>query len=175
MSKTLTVRIVLAGFAMLIIAAVFQAAAAGKPDFSGTWVFNAQKSRLDARFKVDEGTFVLEQRGERFRFSRTFLTGGKPDSFSYELTVDGPPVTIEKPDRTETESLQWDGDVLVFRSRTVLKDGRTADDVVRYSLEDGGRTFVADESFRAPVLKYDNHWVADRRSAPPAADLAEIP
>jgi hypothetical protein len=35
--------------------------------------------------------------------------------------------------------------------------------VVRYGLRDEGRTFVAEEAFRGPVLKYDNLWVAERK------------
>jgi hypothetical protein len=134
-----------------------------KPDFSGTWVFNASKSALDPRFKVAEGTFVLEQEGRSFRFSRTFVIDGKPDSLSFELTIDGPEKTEKGPDRTAVSRLYWEGDTLVFTSRTTLNDGREASDVVRYTLEDGGRTFVAEESFRAPRLMYDNRWVADRK------------
>jgi hypothetical protein len=46
----------------------------------------------------------------------------------------------------------------------ILADGRQATDVVRYTLRDGGQTFVAEEKFRGPVLKYDDLWVAERKN-----------
>jgi hypothetical protein len=140
------------------------AAASEKPDFSGDWVFNAEKSKLEIKVKLDSATFTIDHKEPDFRFSRVFVIGGKSDAFSYALTTDGKEKIDEQPGRTNTNRLYWDGDVLVFDVRIVLKDGREATNVVRYSLRDGGRTFVAEEKFRGPVLKYDNLWVADRKS-----------
>jgi len=97
------------------------ARALDKPDFSGDWVFNAEKSKLQIQVKLESATFTIDHKEPDFRFS------------------------------------------LVFDVRIVFKDGREATNVVRYILRDGGRTFVAEEKFRGPALKYDNLWVADRK------------
>lgn len=160
-------------FRFLFLALVLAAAGAAsialeKPDFSGKWVFNPEKSKLEIKVKLDSATFTIDHKEPDFRFSRVFVIGGKSDSFSYALTTDGTEKIEEQPDRTLRSRLYWDGDVLVFDVRIVLKDGREATNVVRYSLRDGGKTFVAEEKFRGPVLKYDNLWVADRKSGPAA-------
>ncbi len=139
------------------------AAAPPKPDFSGTWVFNPSRSQLQIKLALESGVFTIDHREPLFRFSRVFVVAGKEDALSYDLTTDGQEKVEEGPARTTTSRLYWDGDVLVLDERIVLKDGRRAVNVVRYSLQDGGRTLVADEKFRGPIRKYDNHWVADRK------------
>jgi hypothetical protein len=134
-----------------------------KPNLSGDWVLNLEKSKLQTQMKLDSATFTIDHKEPDFHFSRVFVVGGKEDVFSYSLTTDGKEKVEEQPDRTLYNRLYWDGDVLVFDVRIVLKNGREATNVVRYSLRDGGRTFVAEEKFRGAVVKYDNLWVADRK------------
>ncbi len=75
----------------------------------------------------------------------------------------------------DASRLYWDGDVLVYDVRMIRKNGREATDVVRYSLHDGGRTFVAEEKFRGPVVQYDNFWVARKRTEHLAGNLSDLP
>ena len=149
---------------LLALAVTAGGAALLKPDLSGEWVFNAEKSKLQIKVKIESGTFTIDHREPDFRFGRVFVVDGKSDAFSYSLTTDGREKVEEQTGQTLRSRLYWDGDVLVFDVRIVLKDGREATNVVRYSLRDGGRTFVAEERFRGPVLKYDNLWVADRKT-----------
>jgi hypothetical protein len=137
--------------------------AAPKPDFSGTWVLNLEKSKLQIQEKLDGASFTIDHKEPAFRFSRVFVVGGKEDALSYALTTDGKEKIVAEPGRTTTSRLYWDGDVLVLDERIVLKDGREATNVVRYSLRDGGRTLVAEEKFRGPFHKHDNLWIADRK------------
>ena len=133
----------------------------GKPDLSGAWIVNLEKSRLQIGVKIERGAFTIDHKEPVFRFSRVFVVGGKEDALSYDLTTDGRAKVVTEPDRTSTSRLYWDGDVLVLDERIVLKDGREATNVVRYSLQDGGQTLVAEEKFRGPIRKHDNLWVAD--------------
>jgi len=156
-----TVPLILAG---LLLAAGAALAGPGKPDFSGTWVLNLGKSRLQADFGTQSGTFTVDHKEPVFRFSRVFVAGGRDDAMSYELTTDGTEKVIRGPGRTTTSRLYWDADVLVLDERIVLADGRAATNTVRYSLLDGGRTLVAEEKFRGPFHKHDNLWIADRKN-----------
>jgi hypothetical protein len=135
-----------------------------KPDFSGTWVLNLERSRLQVDLKLESATFTIEHKDPGFRFSRVFVIDGKEDSLSYSLSTDGREKVMKEPGRTTTSRLYWDGKVLVLDERTVLGDGREATNVVRYNLIDGGRTLVAEEKFRGPLRKHDNLWVAERKS-----------
>jgi hypothetical protein len=148
----------------LLLAAGATLAGSGKPDLSGTWVLNLAKSRLQADFGTQSGTFTIDHKEPAFRFSRVFVAGGKSEAVSYELTTDGTEKVVQGAGRTTTSRLYWDGDALVLDEKIVLADGRAATNVVRYSLIDGGRTLVADEKFRGPFHKHDNLWVADRKT-----------
>jgi hypothetical protein len=164
--RTLAVSILFALSAVLLHASGSRPRSkpAGKPDLSGTWALNLEKCQLQFPANLDGGTITIEHKDPAFRFSRTFVIGGKEDSLSYELTTDGREKIVTGPGRTTTSRLYWDGDVLVLDEKIVLADGRAATNVVRYSLIDGGRTLVTDEKFRGPFHKHDNLWVADRKS-----------
>jgi hypothetical protein len=56
--------------APLLLAVEFAAGGEAKPDFSGTWIFNPAKSKLE----IDPPTksiFVIEHRDPKFSLSRT--------------------------------------------------------------------------------------------------------
>ncbi len=158
--------IVVSTFMIATAASTGTAAAAGeKPDFSGTWVFNAQKSRLQVPAGLESAVFTIDHKEPVFRFSRVFVVGGKEDSLSYELTTDNREKVEKLSDRTVTSRLRWDGDALVLQNRIVLLDGREATNTVRYRLLNDGRMFVAEEEFRGPLRKHDNLWVVDRKAS----------
>ena len=162
MTRPLT-RVIFCALIPLLSPALF-VAASGKPDFSGTWVLNLEKSRLDPRMHVEMGTITIDHREPQFHFHRLFVTAGKNDEFSYALTTDGKETVAEEKGQTVHSHLYWDGDVLVYSVLMVRQDGRQATNIVRYSLRDGGKTIVAEEKFRGPILKYDNLWISDRKS-----------
>jgi hypothetical protein len=150
--------------ALVTTAAVLllMAAPSEKPDFSGVWVVDPEKSQLANWAKFDRTTITIEHKEPRFHFHRLSVKGGKSDEVDYVLTTDGTEMVTKDGRMTDYSRLSWEGDVLVFSARLVLPDGREATDVVHYSLRDGGKTFVAEEKFRGPVVKYDNLWVAER-------------
>jgi len=131
-----------------------------KPDFSGTWRFNAEKSRLQIP-PPDSSTFHIEQKESDFFLTRTHVYQGKADTFSIRLTTDGKEVAQEMSGRTVRVRLNWEGSDLIFDSILAVS-GREASNVVRYHLSEDGKTFIATERFRGPELKYDNVWVFDR-------------
>jgi hypothetical protein len=147
---------------LLAVAVLLTASAPDKPDFSGVWVVNAEKSRLADWAKFDSTTITIEHKEPLFRFHRVSEKGGETDEAGYELTTDGVEKVTKEGRMTDISRLSWEGEALVFSARLILPDGREATDVVRYTLRDGGKTFVAEEKFRGPVVKYDNLWVAER-------------
>ncbi|MGZ4886678.1 MAG: hypothetical protein ACXVJK_03030 [Candidatus Aminicenantales bacterium] len=152
------------GLAVFLAAAVLAASGVEKTDFSGVWVVNPEKSQLANWAKFDATTITIEHKEPKFRFQRVSVKAGKTDESGYDLTTDGVEKVSKEGGMTESSRLYWDGDTLVYHARMVLPDGREAIDVVRYTLRDGGKTFVAEEKFRGPVVKYDNLWVADKKA-----------
>lgn len=124
---------------------------------------NPQKSQLAGWAKFDVTTITIEHKDPEFRFHRVSVKAGKTDESSYKLTTDGVEKMNKEGRMTEYSRLYWDGDALVYSARMVLPDGREATDTVRYTLKDGGKTFMAEEKFRGPVVKYDNIWLADKK------------
>jgi len=77
------------------------------------------------------------------------------------LPTNGSEVVVEEGGITTRSRLIWDGDALVLGERLTAKWGE-ATNRVRYHLEDGGRTLIAEERFRGSRVAYDNLWVADK-------------
>ena len=131
-----------------------------KPDFSGTWKFNPARSRLQIPVP-DTTIFVMEHREPALRITRTHIAGERRDTFSLDLTTDGRETAVDRGDLRIHARVTWEGDTLVFDTRLV-RAGEEASNVVRYSLSEDGKTFVAEERFRGASLSYDNLWVLDR-------------
>ena len=137
------------------------APASDRPDFSGHWVLSTTRSSL-ARGGITGGSLRINHAEPRFRLARVFQTGDGPDYVSYELTTDDIARTSTSDGAKRRSRLRWEGNELVL-DETIEMGGRTATNVVRYSLADGGATLTARESFRGPRLTYDNVWVFERR------------
>lgn len=125
------------------------ASAQTKPDFSGAWKMNREKSKFadggpeNLLIKVDhkEPTFV-----EDWKVST-------PDgelSFQAKYTTDGKETEQEVMGRTAKTSAKWEGDALViefkseggfFKRKIMLSaDGKTITKVVTQSKGDGGQS-----------------------------------
>lgn len=131
-----------------------------KPDFTGTWRFNAAKSTL--QIPAPDGTlFIIDHREPLLHISRTHTVGEKRDTFSLDLTTDGQEVSVSRDDVQLDARAYWDDDTLVFDTRLV-RAGEEATNAVRYTLSTDRLSFVAEERFRSASLNYDNVWIMQR-------------
>ena len=153
------------GFSCLMLVAVLVAhvasAAPPKPNFTGTWKVNFQKSVLEIP-APDSTLFVVEHSEPNFHLTRTHVAKGKSDTFSIHLTTDGKEVVRKEGDRTDYSLAYWEGNVLVFATRIVMGD-KEATNLVRYAMAGDGQSFTAMERFRGPKLSYDNVWVLEKQ------------
>jgi hypothetical protein len=131
-----------------------------KPDYTGTWTLNHEKSRLQIP-APDTTVFVVDHHEPALRISRTHVAGDSRDTFSLDLTTDGREVTVDRGEFRLRCRAYWDDDALVFDSHLV-RAGDEATNVVRYALSSDRMLLVADEKFRGEALAYDNVWVLDR-------------
>ena len=134
-----------------------------KPDFSGIWKFNPEKSKLQIPVP-SSSTFTIDHKEPKFHLSRTNVYDGKPDTWKIDLTTDGKEVVEQEGDQTVRIRLYWQGNDLIFDSIIALKD-RQATNIVRYNLSPDGKVFTATESFRGPKLKYAKIWVFDKETS----------
>jgi hypothetical protein len=132
-----------------------------KPDFSGAWKLNREKSVFQGMDPPSSTTFEIDHREPVFGLSRTHVYGGQPDTWGVTLTTDGKEVLTHK-DATEIRiRLCWEDDALVG-DMTLHAGGEPASNVVRYSLADQGDTLVAHELFRSSQHNHDATWVFDK-------------
>jgi hypothetical protein len=132
-----------------------------KPNFTGTWTFNASKSELQIT-PPDATVFVVDHREPMFRLSRTHIAGGKSDTFEIELTTDGAEVVGEHGQLHFRSCAHWEGETLVFESHLVQGD-ETGTNVVKYTLDDTRDTLIAEERLRSTNINYDNRWILDKQ------------
>lgn len=132
-----------------------------KPDFSGTWKFNGEKSKLEIQ-PPDSSTFVVVHQEPHFRLQRTLTFGEKSDTFVIDLVTDGHPVNTKLRDLEVQAHVSWEDETLVFHSDIVRGEERGIN-VVRYQLADGGRCIIALEKLNSAKLSYTNIWVLDKQ------------
>jgi len=131
-----------------------------KPNFTGTWIFNHAKSKLEIA-APDETIFVIDHRDPVFRISRTHVARERRDTFTLDLTTDGQTVLADRGSLRLRSSAHWEGNTLVFDT-SFTRSGEDATNVVRYDLVDNGRSLIAEESFRSRSMNYNNVWVLDQ-------------
>jgi hypothetical protein len=148
---------------VLVVGLLAAVAGQPKPDYSGEWVLNLQRSALDPRIAagIEKGTIAIVHHDPAFELLRTFVRGGKPDSVSFALTTDGVEKVQVEGQVTWHMRMTWEGGALAARMRGTAPQGE-ATNVVFYRLLDGGRTLEARESFRGPGLEYDNVWILEK-------------
>jgi hypothetical protein len=112
----------------------------------------------------DSTLFVIDHREPFLRISRTHIAAGKTDSFTIDLSTDGTPVVIDRAGAQLRARAYWDDNTLVFDT-TILQGEEEASNIVRYSLDLAGKSFIAAERFRSRTLNYDNRWVLDKEHA----------
>jgi len=149
--------------AIVSIVVASTAAAQSKPDFSGDWTLNPQKSTLSPIVApaVQSGTLQIEHREPNFKAHLNTVLSGRPIDATFELVADGREVVATNGDRRNVSSLVWDGDALVLTFRDE-RPNATVTISFRYELQDGGRRLRAIEQIRGGGRDQDNVWVYDR-------------
>ncbi len=132
-----------------------------KPDFSGTWVFQPDRSSLEIR-APESSIFSIDHQDPHWRLERTHVYDGKEDTLGMELLTDGVPVVREIHGVEVHTRLYWDDDVVVFES-SYTRGGKESHTVVRYRLAEEGRTFIAEERLEREDASHRNTWVFERQ------------
>jgi hypothetical protein len=133
-----------------------------RPDLSGDWVLNRKASILSpGADAVESGVWQIEHREPTFRHKATFVAGGKPLSYEYELLSDGREVVSSEQGARTVSSLRWEGNALIVTWRTEHPAGETTVSF-RYELIDAGRRLRALETLRGTDHDQDNTWLFDR-------------
>jgi len=137
-----------------------------KPDYSGTWTFNAQRSNLKVSPPASM-TLRIEQKGREISFARIQVYGDQSYHWKLETVANGEKEVVqESPGYTTHSRVYWQGDSIVIDQEITANDGTKVMDVVTYSLTDGGQTLEALERQVTVGAKgiVANKWVYDKKS-----------
>ena len=153
------------GLALLLCGFLARPQAEKLPPFSGTWVLNMQRSKVEAAHPPASGEAVILYDGKTWHFKRTHKSAaGKVDVWSIDLVVGSPEFHVEKDGPLVFLSRMFrDGDSLVLTEDITASDGQKAKNTVRYSLEDHGNTLIEDEKEETPAGNETNRWILERK------------
>lgn len=147
----------------ILVGAAIAGPAQERPDFSGEWILNRQASTLSPGANaVQSGVWHIEHREPTFRHKAAFVTASNPFEYEYELRSDGREVVGTQRGARTVSSLRWEGNALVFTSRTERSGGQM-EISFRYELLDAGRRLRATEHVRGTDHDQDNIWIFERR------------
>jgi len=131
-------------------------------DFSGEYELNLAASALSAVVAggVKRGTVRIEHQEPRFHCQLAYtFTDGKTFEAAFELETDGREMTNTDHGQMSVSRMQWDGDALVFTTRTERSVAMT----FRYELIDAGRRLRMAEELRGTDHDQNNLWIFDRQ------------
>lgn len=132
-------------------------------NLTGSWAIDKAATRLQL-LKVENlerATLEINQSESSLRCTRVFAVGGRENTFSFELPLDGKEVTTTAGGQTRYSRLYREGDALVYYTRIVESAGESTN-VVHYRLSADGNTLQAEERRRG-TDNYDNLWVFKRQ------------
>ena len=129
-------------------------------DFSGTWIFNAEKSRLEMTAPT-KSIFVIEHQEPKFKVTRTHTFGEESNTLSFEFTTDGKEHYWKEGEWESWTRMNWLGEELVLDMKIAYL-GDEGTNVVHYRLAEEGKTLVAAEWYHMPKGQHHNLWVFER-------------
>ena len=125
------------------------------PNYSGTWVLNLEKSKLEHRPEgLTSSVFIIKQKGDDFKLTRYHIFGDNKKKISFKMKADG-----------ETRRIK-----LLFKGKLEKKDeGLQATlwknsflNVVNYKFGTSQNEFIADEVMKSKPNNHHNIWIFDR-------------
>ena len=125
------------------------------PDYSGTWILNLEKSKLE---DVSDGftgsIFIIEQREDVVKLTRYHLFGEKQNKIKFKMKPDGEARRVKL---FFTGKLEWQGTNLIS---SLWRENFS--NIVTYHFGANTNEFVADEIFKGAPCDHHNIWVFDR-------------
>ena len=133
-------------FVLLVAGVAAFGQATAKPNLSGTWVFDAQKSSLKMPGPASM-TLQIDQKDPHFTFARTEKYGDQSFDWKLDADADSPKEIVEtSPNGMTTSSrVYWQGNALILDQKMTASDGTKVNDLVTYTLDDNFSTLQAVE------------------------------
>jgi hypothetical protein len=151
--------------ALIAMAAAVEAQTAAKPNLSGTWVFNAQKSALKVP-APSSMQLTIVQNDPQVQLARTQVYGDQSFKWDLDIVADGQKEVVQNsPAYTANVRAYWQGNALVVDQKITAPDGTKATDQIAYSLSGDGKMLEAVEHEATVGAKgaTTNKWVYEKQ------------
>jgi hypothetical protein len=152
-------------FSVLALSAGAAQQSEAKPDLSGTWVFDAQKSALKVT-PPSSGMLTIVQKDPQVRLAQTQVYGSQSIKWNLDIVADGQKEVVQHlPSYTANVRAYWQGNALIVDQKITAPDGTKATDEVTYSLSGDGRMLEAVEQAVTVGAKGSttNKWVYEKQ------------
>lgn len=151
---------------LLALAASVESQTAAKPNLSGTWVFNAQKSSLKVPAPASM-TLKIVQNDPQVQLARTQVYGDQSFKWDLDIVTDGQKEVVQNsPAYTANVRAYWQGSALIVDQKITAPDGTKATDQITYSLSGDGSMLEAVEHEATIGAKGSttNKWVYQKQA-----------
>ena len=139
----------------LLVSFFIQETYAQKPNYTGTWVLNQEKSKLESQPEgLTSTVFVIKQDGDEFKLTRYHIFGEKKKKISFKMIADGKKRKVKL---LFNGKLEWKEDGL--EASLWRKNFRN---IVNYKFGNDKNEFIADEVFTGNPKDHHNIWVFAR-------------
>ena len=125
-----------------------------QPNYTGTWVLNLDKSKLESRPEGLTGSvFIIKQEGDKFKLTRYHIFGEKKKKISFKMTADGKTRIVKLLFKGKLEWKENTLQAILWRKNFL--------NIVNYKFGNNQNEFIADEVFTGNPKNHHNIWVFD--------------
>ena len=125
------------------------------PNYTGTWVLNLEKSKLEHPPEgLTSSVFIIKQEGDKFRLTRNHIFGDKKKKISFKMIADGKTRKVKILFKGKLEQKENSLEATLWR--------KNFSNIVNYKFGNGQNEFIADEIFKGKPQDHHSIWVFDR-------------
>lgn len=147
---------------VLCAAALFLPAAWAKPNFSGSWSLNKDKSDFGPMPGPDKMVRTIKHDDPNLKMTTTQSGPQGEATTEMTYTTDGKPSTNKTPRGEVTGTAAWDGDVLTINSKRQFNEMEITQSE-RWTLAEDGKSLVIVNKIGTPQGEFEVKIVLDKQ------------
>ncbi|MEO6723226.1 MAG: hypothetical protein ABIN67_22865 [Ferruginibacter sp.] len=125
------------------------------PNFSGTWILNFEKSKLEDKTDGLTGQmFIIKQEGDKFSLKIYHIYGDKKKKIGFKMLADGKTRRVKMIFKGKLEQKENGLQATMWRKNYL--------NIVNYKFGTNQNEFIADEVFTGRPKNHHSIWVFDR-------------
>ncbi|MGO9242586.1 MAG: hypothetical protein ACLQBJ_17420 [Bryobacteraceae bacterium] len=135
--------------------------AADKPDFSGNWKLNLEKSDFGPMPKPDKADYVIVHKDPEMSVKSTVVSQMGEMTNEVKILSDGTEFTNTMFGQEVKGTAKWEGKTLVVTQKIDMQ-GTPATIVQKWTLSDDGKTIQQDVTFSGPQGEMSRKAILDK-------------